>query len=182
MTQIVPTVTVPVTIPELGVPLTPALAAGLAREIAIGLRELPEILEAYKISAETYEKLKAHEFFQKLVDLSRIEWHAAANTQNRLALEAAATAEAIMPAVYARAIDPKEPLNHVVDYLKWLADVGGLKHDANKGTPGERFQITINLGADTKIEFDGSKAPLGGDPNNLPALPLPSFDDKEDRV
>jgi hypothetical protein len=82
-----------------------------------------------------------------------------------------------MPHIYARMLSTGEQLNHVVEAGKWLSDIGGLKKDPNKGQPGERFQITINLGADTKIEFDGSKLPLGGEPS-IPLLEL----DKEERV
>lgn len=181
MAQIVPTVTVPVTPPEISAKLTPVLLGALARELAVGLREVPDILAEFNVSSADYEKLKSNEFFTKVVDLARIEWHGAANTANRLQLEAASAAEEALPQVYARAMNGKEPLNHVIDFMKWLADVGGLKKDPGRGQPGERFKITINLGADTKIEFDNSKAPLGGDGVTEP-LALPSFDDSGDRV
>ena len=181
MTQIVPSVTVPVTIPEPEATLTPALVAGLAREIAIGLRDMGDILASFKITPATYEKLKTNEFFTKAVDTYRIEWHSAPNTANRMQLECAATAEQGLPHAYARAISGNEPFNHVVDFFKWCSDVGGLKKDPSRGQPGERFQITINLGTDTKIEYDGSRAPITGDPV-LEALPMPTFDEREDRT
>jgi hypothetical protein len=178
MTPIVPSVTVPVTLPDTGVVLTPFIVSGLAREIAMNIREPEEILETFKISPEAYEKLKANEFFTKLVDAARIEWQSATNTIARTQIEAAALVEQAMPDIFLRMKNKNEPLNHVVDAGKWLSDIGGLKKDPTKGQPGERFQITINLGADTKLEFDGSRLPIVG-----PALAsLPAPDDKEERV
>jgi hypothetical protein len=177
MTQIVPAVSVPVTAPVTSQPLTPFIIAGLAREIAMNIREVDEILQTYKLTPETYEKLKTNDFFTKLVDMARIEWHSATNTINRTQIEAAALVEQAMPHIYARMLNNNENLNHVVDAGKWLSDIGGLKKDPTKGQPGERFQITINLGADTKIEFDGSKLPISGEPT-LPMLEA----DKEERV
>ena len=181
MTQIVPPVPIPITAAVTSTPLTAAVLSSLAREIAIGLRDLDDILAAHKISPADYESLKNNDFFTKVIDTARIEWNSAINTANRVQLEAAFTSEQLLAPIYARAVSGAEPLNHVVDFLKWLAEVGGLKKDPAKGQAGERFQITINLGADTKITYDGSKAPLSGDAA-LAALPLPAFDDKEDRV
>lgn len=177
-------------VPSLPATVTPAIAtevprgatlASLAKELAIGMRDPAEIIAAHNITPAAYEKLKNNEYFTKIVDSARVEWQSAGNTANRLQLEAAFTAEQILPAVYARAINGSEPLNHVVDVLKWLGDVGGLKKDPSRGQTGERFQITINLGADTQITYDGSKAPLAPDAA-LSALAGPVVDDKEDRV
>ena len=181
MTTIVPTVTEPLTVPVIVGPMTLPRVAALARELAIGLRNLDDILVAHSLSQADYEKLNRNEAFTKAVDMAKTEWNSASNTATRLAVEAAFTAEQLLPHVYARVLHDKEPLNHVVEFLKWLADVGGLKKDPAKGQSGERFQITINLGADTKIEFDGSRAPITGDPA-LAALPLPQFDDREERT
>ena len=181
MTQIVPTLPA-VTVPVIdGAPqLTIVIVAGLAREIAMGIREVPDILETYKLSPAAYEKLKDHEVFTKLVDGARIEWHAATNTPGRTQIEAAAALEQAIPVAYARAISGNEAMNHVTDFLKLLADIGGVRKDPSKASPGERFQININLGADTTISLDGSKMPISGDPV-LQALPIPEID-KEERV
>src|ERR1700681_3157223 len=109
MTNIVPTlpsVTAPVI--EGSPQLTIVMVAGLAREIAMGIREVPDILETYKISTAAYEKLKDHEVFVKLVDSARIEWHAATNTPGRTQIEAAAALEQALPIAYARAISGNE--------------------------------------------------------------------------
>lgn len=182
MTQIVPPVTVPVTLNEPEAALTPQLVGSLARELAINLRDLDDILLTYKISRATYENLKNKEFFTKAVDTAVIEWNSAANTIIRCQLEAAFTFEQGIPKANAVAMDPKTPFNHTVDYLKLMADVGGVKKSPNQGQGSERFQITINLGADTTLEFEGSRAPVSGNPA-LAALPVPAFvDDKEERV
>jgi hypothetical protein len=181
MTQIVPSVTVPVTTPVPGTQLTPADVARLAREVGLAMRDLEDILVRFNITAETYEKLKTHEWFNKLVDEYRIEWQSTTNTMTRTQLEALHTAEQAIPHLYARAISGKEPLNHATDTIRLLTDIAGLKKTPAQGTQNERFQITINLGADTKIEFDGSRLPIDGTGAPAP-LAIPLVDDKEERV
>jgi len=185
MTPIVPTVTAAVNLPDMGVPLTPSIVYGLAREAAIDLRDIEEVLETYKVPAATYEKLKVTEFFGKLVDAARIEWQSALNTVPRTQLEAAAIVEQAMPKIYARMVDPKEPLNHVVEAGKWLSDVAGLKKGTTNAEPQEKFTIRIDLSADTKeqttLTFEKSYALTNGDPV-LGALPVLEADDKAERV
>jgi len=145
------------------------------------MRDLDDILATYKISTATYEKLKTKDWFQKAVDTAKIEWNSADNALFRTQIEAIYTLEKAMPFGYARAVDPKEPLNHVVDFLKLCADIGGVKKQPGQGQTSERFQITINLGADTKLEFEGSRSPISANPA-LAALPVPELDDREERV
>jgi hypothetical protein len=86
--------------------------------------------------------------------------------------------EQALPHLYARAINGKEPLNHAVDFLKLLTDLGGLKKDASKGQATEKFQIVINLGADTQFNYEGTKTV-----DAAPELTMiPVVDDAEDRV
>jgi hypothetical protein len=179
MTQVVPTLPPAVTYPE--IELTPAILGGLAREVAINLRDLPEILSTYKVSRAAYEKIRTTDWFAKAVDMAVIEWNSAANTIVRTQLEVAASYERGFPEAYARALDPKTAFHDTVDFFKHMSDVAGIKKDATQGQAGERFQITINLGADTKLEFEGSRTPLSGDPA-LPALPGIVLDDAEERV
>jgi len=179
MTQIVPTVAVTVPVIDPSLQLTPAIVAGLAHELGMGLRDEADVLATYKIAPAIYEKLKTFEWFNKLVDAATIEWHSATNVTIRTQIEANYAAEQGLPHVYARAVSGKDPLNHVVEAFKWMTDVAGLKKTPNQGQQGERFQINIQLGADTKIEFDGSKAPIDGSGT---LLALPFIEDKEDRV
>ena len=182
MTQIVPSVpvTVPVT-PVPGTTFTPADIARLAREVGIGMREIEEILTSFNIDAATYEKIKTNEWFNKLVDEYRIEWHATTNTLTRTQLKSLYAAEEAISHVYSRAVSGKEPLNHVVEAVKWMTDIAGAKKTPGQGQQNERFNIVINLGADMKIEFDGSKAPIDGS-GALATLAMPVIDDKEERV
>lgn len=181
MAQIVPTVVTATVTSDPRSPMTPALAAAIARELAWAIRDEAEIIAAFKIAPADYEKLKNNEVFQKLVDAARIDWQGSGNAALRNQVEAAATFEQAMPFIYARMISGREPLNHVNDAAKLLADVAGIKKTPNVGQTSERFQITINLGADTKLEFDMAKSPIDGG-TVLEALAGPPVDDKEDRV
>ncbi len=180
MAQIVPSVTVPVTLPSVSEPLTPTTFVGLAREIGIGLRDVTDILATYKLSAADYQKLKADDLFTQLVDAARIEWNSAKNVAARVQIEAAYTAEKVMPAIYARLIDTKEPLNHVVAGAQWLTKLAGLEKIPGSADTGERFNITINFDGGKKLVFDQSLTPTSGG-TVLEALPSPS-EEKEERV
>jgi hypothetical protein len=139
-------------------------------------------LQRTKYLSRPTKTLKRKSFFTKAIDMAAIEWNSASNTIVRTQLEAAATFERDMLEANAIAFDPKTPFNHTVEYMKLLSDVGGVKKQPNQGQPGERFQITINLGADTKLEFEGSQLPLGGNPDTVAALPVPQTDDRDERV
>src|SRR5258708_2817759 len=127
--------------------------------MARGRKEEEEILASHNISSETYEILKEHPTFIKLLDGMRKEWLSVGNTQDRVAIEAAFTFEQAIPHLYSRMIDRKEPLNHATEVAKVLAKAGGIGENKREGPIGEKFAITINLGADTQLKFTPNVAP-----------------------
>lgn len=141
--------------------------AAFAQELAMGLRSLEDILSSHNISPETYEILKEHPTFQRLLDGMRKEWLSINNTADRVAIEAAFTFEQAIPHLYARMINAKEPLNHATEVAKVLAKAGGIGESKREGVIGEKFNITINLGADTQLKFQ---------PNVAPTRPSPILD------
>lgn len=132
--------------------------AALAREIAMDINELPIILRNNAISVEQFEIIKVSSFFRKLLESYTQAWTASGNTPERLKLEGAAMLEAFYPTLFKRMTSPTEPLNHVVQAAQFIAKTSGLGEAKDNGTIGDRFSITINLGADTQIVFDKDKA------------------------
>lgn len=127
----------------------------LAREIAMDMRPLDEILEIHEITPKNWEKLRENTHFQDLLRSEIEAWQTAANTPERVKLKSLAFVEEALPEFYARAHDPKEPLNAKVEVLKTIAKfagVGGNQFDANVG--GEKFSVTINLGADQSLRIE----------------------------
>lgn len=124
----------------------------LALELAMNIRTVGAIVVDYSITVQQLDFLKSdHPLFKQMLDASTIEWNSAKNTQERLRIEAAAALEQALPALAARMSDPKESLNYAVEAGKMFSKIAGVDQpkDAGKNAPGERFQITINLG-DTK--------------------------------
>lgn len=129
----------------------------LAREIAMDMRTIDEILEIHEISPSAWQKIQENSQFQALLRSEVEAWQAAGNTAERVKLKSLAFVEEALPEFYARAHDPKEPLNAKVEVLKTIskfAGIGGSQFDASVG--GERFSVTINLGADHSLKIEKS--------------------------
>lgn len=129
----------------------------LAREIAMDIRPVDEILEIHEISPKNWEKLRENAHFQALLRSEIEAWQSAGNTTERVKLKSLAFVEEALPEFYARAHDPKEPLNAKVEVLKTIskfAGIGGNNFDASMG--GEKFSVTINLGADQQLKIEKS--------------------------
>ncbi len=130
---------------------TLSAVAALVRDIAMNLYDEDTILAKHRLTRPQYEILQKNTFFQNAIAQATTEWHSPASTTKRLAMQAAIAVEDGLPTVAARLSNPNEPLGDIVSLLKVLADIAGVvggKAAANQPA-GERFKITINLGADT---------------------------------
>lgn len=132
----------------------------LAREIAIDHYDTETILKRYRISPESWAKIKDNPRFSQLLESEITAWHSAVNTQERTKLKAQALIEEYLEEGNTRLYDPKEALNHKVELLKVLAKIAGMDRTENTGAGGgERFSVTINLGEDAKLHFEKQRAP-----------------------
>jgi hypothetical protein len=132
----------------------------LSREIAADINDLETILKHHSIDAYRWELLRKNARFQQLLSNAIEEWHAAANTHERVKLKAASMIEEVLPDLYKRLIDKGEHLGQQVEGLKWLRDLAGLGPRAGGGgTQGERFTVTINLGADHRVKIEKDITP-----------------------
>lgn len=139
--------------------LTPQQMASLAREVAMDIRELSAILGDYRITETQYDTLKENSFFKKALEASVIEWNSALSTHQRIKLQAAASLEQALPILGARMMKSDEDLNKAVETGKLLTKIAGIGEDRKDGVPGEKFTITINLGADQQLTIEKDKAP-----------------------
>lgn len=125
--------------------------AAFVRDIAMDLYDEDKILAKHKLSRKDYDRLKTNEYFKNAVAEAVKEWHKPASTAHRLAMQAAIAVEDGLPTVAARLSNKNEPLGDIVGLLKVLADIAGViggKAAAAQTSTGEKFKITINLGAD----------------------------------
>lgn len=127
----------------------------LAREVAMGIKPLEDVLTNHDISIVEFEKLKGNPRFLHLFSSEVQAWESAINTQERVKLKSASLLEEWLPELYARMNDRTESLSAKIEGGKLVRDLGGLggKFNVDGAAPGDRVSITINLGADVKLQY-----------------------------
>jgi hypothetical protein len=140
---------------------TPSNLAALAREVAMDIKPLPDILKVYKLSEDDYLKISKIPFYCKALEAAAIEWNSALSTHDRIRIEAAAIMEDAMPGLSARMKSRDEALPAAIEAGKLFAKLAGLG-EVNKAVAGsgEKFQITIDLGSDRRLEFTKDVTPV----------------------
>lgn len=126
----------------------------LAREIAFDLKPLSQILKELSITGEQYNTIAASPLFKHILSQEIANWGSALNSQERVKLKTQHMIELSLEEFFARLHDPKEPLSAKVELAKLIAKLGGMDQTKQEATTGERFQVTINLGADQKLVID----------------------------
>jgi hypothetical protein len=145
--------------------------AALAREIAMDIFPIEQILELHRLDDEEWQRIQANaKFRQMLGDLTR-EWNATATTTERVKVKAASGLESTLE-VYIRAItDDNIPLAQRVEAGKFLARLGeldGAKNTVGLGGSG----VTIN------INTHGAKPPVTIDVTSSPSHSLATLADE----
>lgn len=127
--------------------------AQLAREIAQDIGMLPAILQRHKLTQAQYEFLEKHNrFFKGILEGETRNWQSIKSTEVRLRLQAQAALEQQMPGLATRMGNAAEKLSDAVEAAKFFARVAGVDApQPGAAVPGERYTITIDLGADTRI-------------------------------
>jgi len=127
----------------------------IAREIAMDLNSIETILKNNQLTASDWEKLKLDPRFLRLLESEVTAWEAAGNTHERTKLKSSALLEEWLLEANARIHDPKELLSAKTEVVKLLARIAGMGNERpdGGGVVGERFSVTINLGADKKIKI-----------------------------
>jgi hypothetical protein len=136
--------------------------AALAREIAMDIFPIDQILELHRLSEEEWARIQDNQKFRQILgDMTR-EWNATATTGERVRTKAATGLESTLE-VYIRAItDDNIPLAQRVEAGKFLARLGEL--DGSKGTIGIGGSgVTINIntgGGQPPVTIDVTSNPL----------------------
>lgn len=137
----------------------------LAREIAMDIQDITTILANYNITQTEFEKIQRDPRFATILGACVIEWQAAVNTEQRIKFKSAALLEAWLPEANTRLHDQKENLAAKVELAKFLGRMNnlGLGNAHVMGEQGEKFSITINLGAAGSdggaVKFEKTVAP-----------------------
>jgi hypothetical protein len=134
----------------------------IAREVAMDLNDIETILKAHQLTSKDWETLKADPSFTRLLEAEIVAWSAAGNAQERTKLKAGMLVEEWLTEANARIHDKSETLTAKTEVVKMLVGVAGMGAKSvgdNAGAGGERFNITINLGADKQIRISKDVTP-----------------------
>jgi hypothetical protein len=158
ITGLVPTTPPPT--PSLPDGWTIQRASEFIGDLATNMYDLNYVLAKHHISRTQYDSIKDNPFFVTTLTAFAKDWHKPESVQKRLALKAAIIVEDSMPVVGKRLHTSNEPLPGIVELLKLYSKIAGLGDEgAPKISSNERFQININLGADTE-KYDKAKQPV----------------------
>lgn len=144
--------------------LTTVQLAQLGRDIAQDIALLPVILARHKITQPQYEFLIQHNaYFKNIVLTETKNWQSVTSTDARLRLQAQVALEQVLPTVASRMGNAAEELRDVVEGAKFLSRVAGVDAPPSGSvTPGERYQIVIDLGADTNVVIAAKSGAAAG--------------------
>lgn len=124
----------------------------VARNLAMDIYELDDILKNLSISPNDFSRWQAHPRFQAYLKSAKEEWNAASNAAERTKLKAATVMEDFMLEAHGALHDKKIALNHRVELGKLVAKIAGMGEPrtfANTGGSGPAFQLNIVIGKET---------------------------------
>ena len=131
----------------------------LAREIAMDIRPVEEILRAHSVSDASWETISGSARFREYLSSMIAEWESASNTSERVKLKSMAFVEEALPEFFARAHDKSEALPAKTEILKTVARLAGFGAPGDTASMGDRLSVTINLGADKQLRIERSSIP-----------------------
>lgn len=130
------------------------LLVKLAREIAMDIQPIENILKQYSLSPDAWASLQLNGRFRSLLASEVEQWNTALNTHERVKMKAAAMLEEWLPELNNRMHDSNEALPAKIEGGKMLTRIAGMERSSEVGGGGERFTVTINLGEDSKLTFE----------------------------
>lgn len=118
----------------------------LTREIAMDIRELPEILANHGISVEEYQRLTQQPRFVAVLREQIIAWTGATNAESRIRVKMQSMVEEALPSLYAELC--KDGLTTAkVELVKTLMKGGNVGAEAKGENASDKVSIVINMGA-----------------------------------
>jgi hypothetical protein len=146
-----------VQLPQLDLPpgITDQKLLVIARELAMDIFNIEQILSFTNTTPEVFSAVKENPRFNAYLKSEMEAWSSALNTHERVKIKAAAQMEYALPELNARLHDADEPLMAKVKVAELISKLAGMGNADTRvlGDTGERFTVTINLGADQKLQY-----------------------------
>lgn len=122
----------------------------VARNVAMGIYDLGQILEMCAVSTQDFDHWKANPRFLAYVKAESEAWNSANNVGARTKLKAGFAMEEWILSAYGELTDKKTPLNQRVELGKLLAKIAGMDNSGTAGGAGSGdaggFTLQINIG------------------------------------
>jgi hypothetical protein len=153
----------------------------LARGIAMGIKELPDILFDNSLTLREFDEIRQNSHFNQILAAEVKAWEGASNTSERVRVKAGSLIEEYLPELYARLNDRNEPFMAKMKAFEQLTKLAGWNERdlPAMGSPGDKVSVIINLGNDDKRVYQKELPPKVID--HAPAvMPGPSFEESLD--
>lgn len=120
----------------------------LANELASGILPPHTILKTFNLTPAQLEKyITPNPYFKRVYEAACVEWDSATSAVKRIKIKSAVSLERGLETLHDRMINPVENLPAVVETAKLLAKLAGAGEEKITQGSGERFTISINIGA-----------------------------------
>jgi hypothetical protein len=136
--------------------------AALAREIAMDVLEIPQILQIHQLSDREWTKIQANPQFDAMLKSMIADWQSAANVRERVRMKSATGLESHLDQLITELADTEIPLAQRIEAAKFIARLGELETREGPGGPG--FHVTLNIGG-TRREVEVSPKLIEGAAN-----------------
>lgn len=122
--------------------------ASLAREIAMDVLEVHQVIQLHKLSDEEWQKIQDNPRFQEMLASMQREWLSAGNTRERVRVKAATGLESQLETYIREISDESIPLTQRVEAGKFLARLGELEGSVVGASGGAGVIINITTSRD----------------------------------
>jgi hypothetical protein len=128
----------------------------VARELAVDIMEPQTIVEKFDLSVAEWDSIIQHPQFKEMLIEEKERWNSSLNTRERVEYKTWQILEDALLKFQEYLHSPSFSDTAKVQLLQALQKQVGIgQRDTNPGAAlGERFQITINMGGEVKVEQD----------------------------
>lgn len=122
----------------------------LAVEVAVQIRPIAEVLQAYSLSRKDLVRKLKDPMFRDMVKQAKSIWSSDLSIKERIRLKAQVCVEDSILEVFGIVHNPEMAVPAKLDAFKQLARVAEVDSpERGKGDSGSRFTVSINLGNQT---------------------------------
>ena len=132
--------------------------AKLAREIAMDIVPVEDILALHKVDNETWERIQRDERWQAQLASMAQDWGSATNAKERVKVKAQTGMEILLETYIRDAANQAHPLVQRVEAGKLICRLGELL-EAKQGATGGQVLVQININNEKKVEAVGPAKP-----------------------